>query len=146
MKDTLQNIQFYHNTSNALKRQNSDLLADVQSMKAVLKEHRVKETNEAYLNEKNYSDLLTSNKALEDKLVHLKIDYATKAQDIEELKDTIEKVNNTLLIKDNEIMRLNKELEKVNQSLSESEETHKPPRQSIGTPKKPVLLQRPKKE
>lgn len=115
-------------------------------MKTLLKEHRVKEQNETYLSEKNYSELIHSNKDLEDKLVQLKIEYATKAQDIEELKDTIEKVNNTLLIKDNEIMRLNKELEKVNQSLSESEEINKPPRQSLGTPKKPVFLLRNKKE
>lgn len=113
-------------------------------MKAVLKEHRVKEKNEQYLSEKNYLDLVQNNKNLEDKLVHLKIEYANKAQDIEELKETIEKVNNTLVIKDNEIMRLNKELEKVNISLSESDERQ--PRVSSGNAKKPIFLLRKRAE
>jgi uncharacterized coiled-coil protein SlyX len=117
---------------------------DVHSMKTAIKEHRAKEFNENLISERNYLELLDGNKSLEDKLVKLKIEYATKAQEIEELKDTIEKVNNSLKIKDGEIMRLNKELERVNISLSESDETSKPPRTSLGSPRpqKPIFLTR----
>ena len=104
---------------------------DVQSMKAVIKEHRAKEYNENLLSERNYRELIEGNKTLEDKLVKLKIEYATKAQEIEELKDTIDKVNSSLKVKDSEIMRLNKELERIHISLSESDEPSHPSRQSF---------------
>jgi chromosome segregation ATPase len=103
---------------------------DVQSMKAVIKEHRAREYNENMLSERNYRELIEGNKTLEDKLVKLKIEYATKAQEIEELKDTIDKVNSSLKVKDSEIMRLNKELERIHISLSESDEPSNPSGQS----------------
>ena len=94
--------------------------------------------------ELDHRNIIASTALLEKKLVELKLEFAHKSEEVEEIKDTLADICHLATVKDKEIMKLNREIEKINDSIEEQREALKPPRQSMGSPKNHAIFLRKK--
>ena len=146
IKETLLNIKQVKSFSNSQKLQNDKLRNDIRSIKTDIKQQKGNffsnfQKTHPY---DSLSDIKASNSVLEGKLVQIKLEFAKKSEEVEEIRDTISKIKNSIKFKDFEIMKLNKELENINENSGEKRESLKPPRQSLGSPRSPIVLLRKK--
>ncbi|OMJ91738.1 hypothetical protein SteCoe_5637 [Stentor coeruleus] len=139
VKDTLSGINYYKNSSKGLRDKNKMLYEEIQIFKELISKEKTK-LSDPMASQKQLNEIKNATSVVENKLVQLKIEYGTKAEEIEEMKDDISKVYVKVQEKDLEIMKLHQEMEKLNGLVDDSKEIFKPSRQSIGSPRNPILL------
>ena len=149
-KETLRNILEFKKKSQKQIIQNQIIRDEIDVLKKSVK---IAKTNEEQLkiNQKNsfgaqsYKEILASTAMLEQKLVQIKFEYAKRSEEIEEIKDALVNSQSIVNLQDREIMRLNKEIQNFNDSIDdEQRDSFKPPRQSLGSPRSPIVLLRKK--
>lgn len=139
VKDTLSGITYYKNSSKGLRDKNKMLYEEIQTFKELITKEKTK-LNDPMASQKQLNEIKNATSVVENKLVQLKIEYGAKAEEIEEMKDDITKVYAKIQEKDVEIMKLHQEMEKMNGLVDDTKEIFKPPRQSMGSPRNPILL------
>lgn len=121
-----------------MSAENQTIATNIQMLKELIKKEKNCVTK--MRSGEDLMEIEESSRLLEGKLVGLKLEFAQRSEEIEEIKDNLIGISNVVSFQDLQIMKLQEEIEKINESIEENRETHKPPRASLGSPRNPILL------